>query len=94
MTLSLDYDDTWTLDPEAWQTMAMFFRDRGHQVILITNRHNLPQYTEAVERDVRPYVDDIIFAGPMPKRQAAENLGYNVDVWVDDFPSAVDFGRR
>lgn len=94
MTLSIDYDDTWTLDPTAWEAVATFFRERGHTVIVVTNRHNLPRWTREVEKAARPFVDDIVFAGLMPKRQATTNLGYTVDVWVDDFPSAVDFGRR
>jgi hypothetical protein len=93
MILAIDYDDTWTLDPDAWETLVTFFKDRGHTVIVVTNRMNLPQFTEVVQRDVSPFVDDVIFAGPMPKRIAASNLGYQVDVWIDDFPSAVDYGR-
>lgn len=94
MIISIDYDDTWTADPQMWARIVKMMRARGHTVIAVTNRPNLPRYTQAVKRDLGAYVEDIIFAGPMPKRQAAANLGYNVDVWIDDFPSAVDYGRR
>ena len=94
MVISIDYDDTWTADPKGWQQVVTIMRRRGHTVILITNRPNLPRYTHEVKRDVGRFVDDIIFAGiTMPKRTAAANLGYVVDVWIDDFPSAVDHGR-
>lgn len=95
MVVSIDYDDTWTADPYGWQLVTQLLRDRGHTVILVTNRPNIPQFTREVEQAVRPFVDDIIFAGvQMPKRVAAANLGHHVDVWIDDYPSAVDFGRR
>ena len=95
MVISIDYDDTWTADPNGWQQVVTMMRKRGHVVILVTNRPNIPRFTREVMRDVERFVDDVIFAGvPTPKRQAASNLGYNVDVWIDDYPSAVDFGRE
>jgi hypothetical protein len=94
MVISIDYDDTWTADPQGWQQVVTLMRRRGHTVILITNRPNLPPSRHEVERDVRGFVDAIIFAGiPTPKRLAAERHGYHVDVWIDDCPSAVDHGR-
>lgn len=95
MVIAIDYDDTWTEDPHTWQHVVTFMRSRGHTVILVTNRPNIPRYTREVIHAVEKFVDDIIFAGvPTPKRMATENLGYRVDVWIDDFPSAVDFGRK
>lgn len=94
MVISIDYDDTWTLDPKGWQQIVTILRKRGHTVILITNRPNLPRYTYEVKREVARYVDDIIFAGiTTPKRAAAASRGYGIDVWIDDYPSAVDHGR-
>lgn len=93
MIISIDYDDTWTADPEGWAQVVKLLRDRGHTVIGVTNRFDLPRYTEAPKRDMLPHVSAIVFAGPLPKRQAAKHYGYDVDIWIDDYPSAVDSGR-
>lgn len=94
MIVSLDYDDTWTADPAVWRAVAALLRARGHTVIAVTNRYDIPRFSEPVKRDMSRHVDAIIFAGPLPKRRAAAEYGYNVDIWIDDYPSAVDYGRR
>ena len=94
MIISIDYDDTWTADPQMWGRIVKMMRARGHTVIGVTNRPPFPQFMRGVKKDMGPYVEDIIFAGPGPKREAAARMGYNVDVWIDDYPSAVDYGRR
>lgn len=93
MILSLDFDDTWTADPELWQMFCRQAKRRGHTVILVTNREPFPHYVREVHGAAAPWVDHIIFAGRRPKRDAAAEQGYDVDVWLDDYPSSVDFGR-
>lgn len=93
MILSLDFDDTWTADPELWQAFCRQAKRRGHTVILTTNREPYPGHVREVQEAAAPWVDHIIFAGRRPKRDAAAEQGYAVDVWLDDFPSSVDFGR-
>lgn len=92
MTLSIDFDRTWTQDPNGWASVARFFRDRGHTVLLVTNRSRLRHHhVFEVQQHCRDHVDAIIFAGEQPKRVAARQAGYHVDVWVDDTPESIHF---
>jgi hypothetical protein len=85
-TYAIDYDGTWTSDPEAFRAFASLLRRRGHTVIIVTSRAT----GEAeVERECRPYVDGIVLAGRAWKRHAAENAGYKVNVWIDDMPEMI-----
>jgi hypothetical protein len=93
--ISIDFDETWTQDPEAWRTFARLLQRRGHTVIVTTNRYPLPLVAQEVYASVRTKaVRDIIFAGAKPKREAARERGYRVDVWVDDTPEMVLWGRH
>ena len=90
VTLSIDYDKTWSADPALWQQFARSASSRGHIVLLVTNRSS---GSAEVIRESGPYVHRVIMAGPMPKREAAARHGYTVDVWIDDRPETVRDGR-
>lgn len=95
MIISIDYDGTWTHDPELWRQLARMFAARGHTVIVTTNRYDLPVVSHEVRSRVSTEaVTEIIFAGATPKRVAARERGYLVDVWVDDIPETVLWGRH
>lgn len=95
MIISIDFDDTWTRDPDAWRTFARLLHGRGHTVLVTTNRYAIPLATGEVYRVVGTRsVKEVIFAGAKPKRQAAREKGYDVDVWVDDSPEMVFWGRH
>jgi len=94
MVISVDFDETWTKDPEAWRTFARLFRGRGHTIIVTTNRDDIPGFSDLVRRAVGTRaVKEVIFAGAKPKRRAASERGYDVDVWIDDHPEMVVWGR-
>jgi hypothetical protein len=92
--ISIDFDGTWTRDPPAWRAFAKMLDRRGHTVIVTTNRYDVPFFSGQVRRAVgTSAVREVIFAGAKPKRQAARERGYKVDVWVDDIPEMVLWGR-
>ena len=102
MIVSIDFDQTFTADPELFAAFAGLARQRGHTVIMVTGRadrvmHSDPsrhwgdEVREAIRRAAAgPHLlDALIFAADRPKRLAAEQAGYKVDVWVDDDPEHV-----
>lgn len=91
MIISIDFDKTWTADPPLWKHFSRIVKQRGHQVILVTNRLGMKRDVRDLA-GVRLHVDEIVFAGPGPKRDAARLRGYDPDVWIDDNPSTVDYG--
>lgn len=90
MIIAIDYDNTYSADPDTFNKVIECFRQGGHTVICITGRSaNMGQ----------PVLDSIgklipvIFSGPLYKREAAIKHGYMVNVWIDDMPEMVGSRR-
>jgi hypothetical protein len=80
-TISIDYDGTFTLDPEAWTKAIDIFRRAGFRVICITSRFpNVP---------IGPFPGEVFYACGAHKWDFAHENGIEVDVWVDDWPAQV-----
>lgn len=94
LTISIDFDNTFTAAPNLWKSFIGDALDRGHKVACITRRED----TEANQQEVRLAFGDladrlraIVMAGPdKAKRAAAESAGISVDIWIDDRPETVD----
>ena len=90
--VAIDYDATWSADPELWEAFSQYARRRGHSVALITNRPDTAPNRSEVGTAVSEHVDYMILAGPMPKQDAAAELGIRPDIWIDDNPVTVTEG--
>lgn len=90
MLISLDYDDTFTADPEFWWTFVEIAEQRGHKVMCITAR----PFCEANKRELERALPNIpiLFCAMKPKRIVAADAGYEIDVWIDDTPEAISYG--
>lgn len=77
MILSLDYDKTYTQDPELWGGFIKAATDRGHKVICITMRNPDEEITMPCP---------IIYTSRRAKMTYAAEIGQAVDVWIDDAP--------
>jgi hypothetical protein len=88
MIIAIDYDNTFTLDPDLFRDMAQRFQRRGHRVIVITGRSDEDPWGTEVRTMVRDLCP-IVFAGLSWKREAAIAEGYIVDVWIDDMPEYI-----
>jgi FMN phosphatase YigB (HAD superfamily) len=92
--VAIDYDATWSADPELWEAFSQYARRRGHIVALITNRPDNPTNRSEISLAVSGHVDHMILAGPMPKREAAAQFGLRPNIWIDDNPVTVTEGLR
>ena len=94
MTVAIDYDRTWTLDPDGWALIAGILLGRGHTVVMATARFDTP----CNQDELRQYVPHAIpahFCGGLGlKREVLRSRGVHVDVWVDDDPFSIDDHRR
>lgn len=84
MLLALDYDDTYTRDPEFWDAVITLAQQRGHSVICATMRY--PHEGGDVIRDLTGKVEQIIYTGRKAKHGAVYEAGYMPSVWIDDSP--------
>jgi hypothetical protein len=84
MIISLDYDDTFTKDPDAWLEVANTLRAAGHTIYGITMRY--PEETVGMSKKYLDACDKIFFTSRKAKWQYLTERGLDVDVWIDDSP--------
>lgn len=93
LTVSIDFDGTFAAAPALWTEFVRSCREAGNNVLMITRREDTPENREHVSRvlgDAEPLLDTVIFAGlGKAKKQAADEAGVTVDIWIDDVPSTV-----
>lgn len=87
MLIAIDYDDTYTADPELWKPFLLHAKARGHSVICVTSRCESDR--EEVDRDLGKICADIVFTAGEQKRPFAHRRGYDPKVWIDDMPEAI-----
>jgi hypothetical protein len=89
--IAIDYDDTISLNVEAWTDIIKLFHSLGASVYIVTYRHST-QFKDMV-LDI-PNVKDVIFTGAVGKRKYCEDIGIYVDVWIDDSPESILFDYK
>ena len=83
MLIALDYDGTYTADPELWDRFVAQARSRFHQVHIVTMRAEC----EAVRLSCD--VDRVHYTDRSAKRQFMQARGLNVQIWIDDMPDFI-----
>lgn len=83
LTIAIDFDNTWTSDPDAWTVFYHIMRSRGHRIIMATGRHH---YTDDMDRFPLPDGMPIVYCGRAYKEDATRSAGYHVHIWIDDLP--------
>lgn len=91
LTISIDYDRTFTAAPGLWRSFITDAVARGNRVVCISRRED----TEANREELRLAFGDLDM-GPIvlcgtdtQKRAAAAASGLEVDVWIDDYPEGI-----
>lgn len=83
LVISIDYDDTWTEDPDMWLTIAELMRASGHVVVMCTARVR----SDPVE-DVPKWIE-VFYSEGKPKAQHMSLSGLNPSIWIDDMPHLI-----
>jgi hypothetical protein len=96
MTISVDFDRTFSADPRLWGEFARKAVADGNRVVMISRRpeadreeviSSLGDYAEA-------FSDVLLVGSDTLKDDAAQAAGIAVDVWVDDSPQFIRSERR
>lgn len=87
MIISIDYDDTFTADPDCWTEVIEVLKKYQHEVICVSARRNKLDNRQELSAAL-PKIP-ILLSYDEPKRSFALKAGYDVDVWIDDSPSAI-----
>ena len=90
MILSIDFDETYTRDPDLWDRFLADAVRNGHRVFCVSARHErqMGQVRDTIGRLIGP--DACFGTGGAPKRRfMAEMVDTYVDVWIDDAPESI-----
>ena len=83
MVIAMDYDGTYTEDPELWLPFLKSAKDRGHTVLCVTMR------TEDEASEMPSELLDIvqlICTSRQAKLPYLAGKNIEIDVWIDDSP--------
>ena len=84
-TFSLDYDGTYTSDPELWLEFVKLAQARGHRVVCVTMRH----LHEIEDGSFDPRLKELVTVFPTSREAKKKHMrkhGVNIDIWIDDVP--------
>jgi hypothetical protein len=84
-TFSLDYDGTYTSDPELWLDWVQKAQSRGHRVICVTMRHDTSLGDDVFDPRLKALVE-VVPTGHKAKKKFMRMKGINIDIWIDDQP--------
>jgi hypothetical protein len=81
VNISIDYDDTYTKNPEMWDKIIETMQAHGCNVFCITKRW------EKESADISISVP--VIHAVKSKMEAAARSGISIDVWIDDRPHTI-----
>lgn len=82
MNTALDYDGTYTEDPQLWEMLINVATHLVHKVYIVTMRY--PE--EAIRHKVGA---EVHYTSRQAKRRYMQNIGIAFQVWVDDIPEFI-----
>lgn len=88
MIFGIDYDGTFSADPDAFRELVRGLKARGHICVLVTGRSDEGGWGDVVRMDVGDLMP-IVFAANKWKEKAALARGFKVNVWIDDNPESI-----
>lgn len=83
MIIALDFDLTYTRDPELWNDFIKQSQSRGHEVFCVTMRY--PEEKFDIEDSIGKLCK-IIYTKRFSKLQFVNDIGIYPDIWIDDNP--------
>jgi len=85
MRIALDWDGSYTLDPEFWDSFILLCKNGGHDVRIITLRK--PEMH--IDMKFFDYEIPIIYTSNMHKREYCDKIDWHPDIWIDDSPEFI-----
>lgn len=88
MKIGLDFDDTYSADPELFDNLIRVATFRGHEITFVTWRcavhHSDETYNDDIEEAAyRNRINIVYCAGK------AKDTCYAADIWMDDSPWSI-----
>lgn len=90
MKIALDYDGTYTADPDFWKRfLQLSFATKGTEVVIVTfrdDRHDRTPDFDYFDRLMVP----VFFTRGIAKKFYCDHFGPGkIDIWIDDKPETI-----
>lgn len=85
MLIVIDFDETYTMDMPLWDDFIKASQKKGHSVICATMRYDNDAEAPCVRESIGKLCK-VVFTGRQAKKRFIEELGYRVNIWIDDTP--------
>ncbi len=89
MRIAIDYDKTFTTDPDMWCKVIIILEDAGHDVVCVSSRFNNYENMEELGHNLPRHMN-IVFCDHNAKAEVMKKRGTPVDIWIDDDPYTID----
>lgn len=87
MRIALDFDGTYTEDPEFWNGFIIAAQRKDHTVQIVTFREkDTPLPNEDWFRDIGVLV---FYTAREAKKRYMDRMGLAIDIWIDDNPDLI-----
>ena len=83
MNIALDFDETFTTDPELWAEFIDLAKHRGHEVTFVTYRDHRWDVDDIMQVASELDISVIFTAGKQ------KSTAFKADVWIDDDPVTI-----
>lgn len=95
INISVDYDETITTNPQGWLKIMELLHELGMTVYVVTYRHaRLEEEFDLEYLKHFDFIEGLIFTGRSGKKKFCEDLGINIDIWIDDNPITITHSMR
>lgn len=93
-TYAVDFDDTFTADPEFTAACIKLGLARGHKFYCVTARRSTAENEDIINDAFEEHGVQlpIIFSNLGSKLDEVERRGIKIDIWWDDSPTAIVHG--
>lgn len=90
---AVDYDDCFTAAPELWKVFFETAKTMGHSIWIVSCRMDNAENRDlmADETGLEPWRIKLTSMGP--KKSYCEEHSIPIDVWCDDLPESILYGR-
>ena len=93
LTISIDFDQTFSADPKMWGEFAMKSDAEGNTVVMISRRPDTPENQKEIADTIGVHMHAfkkiMLIGADALKADAAAAAGLKVDIWIDDAPQTV-----
>ncbi len=89
--IAIDFDGTFTDDKDLWAGFIRSARDAGHDVVCVTARRETEDNTRFMTTTFKVWDCQIpiVFTDGGAKRDVTNESGVDVDIWIDNDPTAI-----